>query len=87
MENKKEEVSQYDMINNSYEFYRETIRALRKRLRVLNISLSVALIIIGVLIGFCINKTNQYNKYREDSISKRELIEVIENLNRIDAYE
>jgi hypothetical protein len=62
--------------------YKEIIRDKRVTSRRLFLVLFIALILSFLLLGICLIKDFRYSKFREDSITKQELIEYMDNLHK-----
>lgn len=62
--------------------YKEIIRDKRITSKRLFLVLFISLILSFLLLGICLVKDFEYSKFREDAITKQELIEYMSNLHQ-----
>lgn len=62
--------------------YKEIIRDKRVTSKRLFLVLFISLILSFVLLGICLVKDFKYSKFREDAITKQELIEYMNNIHK-----
>ena len=61
--------------------YREIIHDKRTTSRRLFLVLFISLILSFILIGICLVKDFKYNRFREDAITKTEIVQMIQELH------
>lgn len=66
------------------DIYKEIIRDKRITSRRLFLVLFISLILSFILLGICLIKDFRYSKFREDSITKKELIEYMQDLHKVE---
>jgi hypothetical protein len=66
------------------DIYKEIIRDKRITSRRLFLVLFISLILSFILLGICLVKDFRYSKFREDSITKKELIEYMQDLHKVE---
>ena len=64
------------------DIYREIIRDKRVTSKRLFLVLFISLVLSFILIGICLVKDIKYTKFREDAITKQELIQYMNNFHQ-----